>query len=71
MVHLNNPKLVYLQETKLEQITQQVATEILDPGLDSFNYLLSSGTRADILYDWRSYCLSTAMITMRLFSISM
>jgi exonuclease III len=26
MVHLNNPKLVYLQETKLEQITQQVAT---------------------------------------------
>jgi exonuclease III len=71
MVCLNKPKLVCLQETKLQQITKQIVVETLGPGLDGFSYLPANGSRGGILCGRRSDCVATAMITIRQFSISM
>jgi exonuclease III len=72
MVQSARPKLVCLQETKLAQISQQVAAETLGPGLDGFTYLPLNGTGGGgIMCAWRSDCVTNFNVTRHQFCLSL
>lgn len=55
MLHDHKPALVCLQETKLDNIDQRLASEFLGSRL-SFEYLPAAGTQGGILIAWIQTC---------------
>jgi DNA phosphorothioation-dependent restriction protein DptG len=65
MVLAHRPKMVCLQETKMETVSQQIAQETLDQMIDEFQFLPAQGIRGGILLGWNSDLVEATDLSLK------